>query len=109
MSRDLPTPPLELDTLRAFGPHRAYADGLRVDSGVVPDKVVKTHCCFCGQQCGVQLKVKDDTVPVDFATSSPSMVSGMRRFALGLALGAREFCKCFPLLSVQVRNVAISL
>lgn len=28
----------------------------------VPDKLVKTHCCFCGVQCGIQLKVKDDKV-----------------------------------------------
>lgn len=27
-----------------------------------PDRVVKTHCCFCGQQCGIQLKVKDNKV-----------------------------------------------
>ena len=26
------------------------------------DKVVETHCCFCGQQCGIQLKVKDNEV-----------------------------------------------
>jgi assimilatory nitrate reductase catalytic subunit len=26
------------------------------------DRLVKTHCCFCGQQCGIQLKVKDDKV-----------------------------------------------
>jgi assimilatory nitrate reductase catalytic subunit len=24
--------------------------------------LVRTHCCFCGQQCGVQLKVKDNEV-----------------------------------------------
>ena len=24
--------------------------------------MVKTHCCFCGQQCGIQLKVKDNKV-----------------------------------------------
>ena len=28
----------------------------------VPDKLVKTHCCFCGVQCGIQLKVKDNKV-----------------------------------------------
>ena len=55
-------PPLELETIREFGPTRAYATDLRVDSGVEPDKYVKTHCCFCGQQCGLQLKVKDDTI-----------------------------------------------
>src|SRR6185436_16177670 len=26
------------------------------------DRLVKTHCCFCGQQCGIQLKVKDNEV-----------------------------------------------
>ncbi len=33
-----------------------------LDTGVEPDKIVKTHCCFCGQQCGIQLKVKDNQV-----------------------------------------------
>lgn len=26
------------------------------------DKLVKTHCCFCGVQCGIQLKVKENKV-----------------------------------------------
>lgn len=26
------------------------------------DRLVKTHCCFCGQQCGIQLKVKHNKV-----------------------------------------------
>ncbi len=55
-------PPLELETIHAFGPTRAYAAGARTDTGVEPDKRVKTHCCFCGQQCGLELKVKDNTV-----------------------------------------------
>jgi assimilatory nitrate reductase catalytic subunit len=33
-----------------------------MDTGVQPDRLVKTHCCFCGQQCGIQLKVKDNEV-----------------------------------------------
>src|SRR5215207_8056600 len=45
-----------------FGPHLAFNTGVRLATGVEPDKVVKTHCCFCGQQCGIQLKVKDNTV-----------------------------------------------
>lgn len=57
-----PRPELELNTIRRFGPHRVYATGDRVDSGVSPDDLVKTHCCFCGQQCGVQLRVKDNQV-----------------------------------------------
>jgi assimilatory nitrate reductase catalytic subunit len=60
-SRGAP-PPLQLETIREFGPTRAYATDVRVDSGVEPDKYVKTHCCFCGQQCGLQLKVKDNTI-----------------------------------------------
>jgi assimilatory nitrate reductase catalytic subunit len=56
------TPGLDLDVIREFGPFRAYATDVRVDSGVQPDRQVKTHCCFCGQQCGVQLKVKDNTI-----------------------------------------------
>ncbi|MGE3540754.1 MAG: molybdopterin oxidoreductase family protein [Candidatus Tectimicrobiota bacterium] len=27
-----------------------------------PDRLVQTHCCFCGVQCGIQLKVQDNTV-----------------------------------------------
>ena len=45
-----------------FGPTLAYSRGLRLDTGIEPDKLVKTHCCFCGQQCGLQLKVKDNQV-----------------------------------------------
>lgn len=45
-----------------FGPTLAYTQGMRLDTGVEPDKLVKTHCCFCGQQCGIQLKVKDNVV-----------------------------------------------
>src|SRR5215475_11760059 len=45
-----------------FGPHPAFSAGLRLATNVEPDKVVKTHCCFCGQQCGIQLKVKDNVV-----------------------------------------------
>jgi assimilatory nitrate reductase catalytic subunit len=36
--------------------------GMRLSTAVEPDKLVKTHCCFCGQQCGIQLKVKDNQV-----------------------------------------------
>jgi assimilatory nitrate reductase catalytic subunit len=27
-----------------------------------PDEVVKTHCCFCGMQCGIKLLVKNNRV-----------------------------------------------
>lgn len=45
-----------------FGPTLAYANGPRLDTGLEPDKVVRTHCCFCGQQCSMLLKVKDNRV-----------------------------------------------
>jgi len=45
-----------------FGPHLSTSTGMRLDPGVVPDKAVETHCCFCGQQCGIQLLVKQNQV-----------------------------------------------
>ncbi len=36
--------------------------GVRLSTSVEPDRLVKTHCCFCGQQCGIQLKVQDNQV-----------------------------------------------
>lgn len=50
------------DITQHYGPHLAFNTGVRLATGIEPDKVVKTHCCFCGQQCGIQLKVKDNTV-----------------------------------------------
>ncbi len=50
----------DLAITRAFGPHLSAR--VRGGSEEVPDKLVKTHCCFCGQQCGIQLKVDDKEV-----------------------------------------------
>jgi assimilatory nitrate reductase catalytic subunit len=55
-------PTSTLEIIEQFGPHLAFSSGTRLDRGVEPDKLVKTHCCFCGQQCGIQLKVKDNEV-----------------------------------------------
>jgi assimilatory nitrate reductase catalytic subunit len=55
-------PTSTLEIIKEFGPHLAFASGTRLDCGVEPDRLVKTHCCFCGQQCGIQLKVKDNEV-----------------------------------------------
>src|SRR5215213_7612381 len=46
----------------AWGPHLNRMQGTRLDTGAEPDKIVPTHCCFCGQQCGINLKVKDNVV-----------------------------------------------
>lgn len=47
--------------IEKFGPSLNYAPAAGWDVGE-PDKLVKTHCCFCGVQCGIQLKVKDNRV-----------------------------------------------
>jgi assimilatory nitrate reductase catalytic subunit len=51
-----------IEVIERFGPHLARSKGARLDSGVEPDKTVKTHCCFCGQQCGIELLVKNNEV-----------------------------------------------
>ena len=50
----------DLAITHAFGPH--LSAGTRGGTADMPDKLVKTHCCFCGQQCGIQLKVRDNAV-----------------------------------------------
>jgi assimilatory nitrate reductase catalytic subunit len=50
------------EIIEDFGPHLAYSSGMRLQAGIEPDRVVKTHCCFCGQQCGIQLKVRENQV-----------------------------------------------
>src|SRR6187399_1750509 len=55
-------PVSELKIIQQFGPHLATMSGQRLSTRVEPDQLVKTHCCFCGMQCGIQLKVKDNQV-----------------------------------------------
>jgi assimilatory nitrate reductase catalytic subunit len=50
----------DLAITRAFGPH--LSPRVRGATHAAPDKLVKTHCCFCGQQCGIQLKVRGNEV-----------------------------------------------
>ena len=52
----------ELKIIERFGPHLALMRGERLSTTVEPERLVRTHCCFCGQQCGIQLKVKDNEV-----------------------------------------------
>src|SRR4051794_6968253 len=56
------TPCISLELADHFGPHLAYSAGPRLGTAVEPDRLVQTHCCFCGQQCGIQLKVKGEQV-----------------------------------------------
>ncbi|HKF57504.1 MAG TPA: molybdopterin-dependent oxidoreductase [Blastocatellia bacterium] len=56
----LPAPIPEL--VSRFGPHLSSTPPEGWTPVGQPDRLVKTHCCFCGQQCGIQLKVKDNKV-----------------------------------------------
>lgn len=46
----------------AFGPHLSASTALHSNTTAAPDRVVATHCCFCGQQCGIKLLVKNEQV-----------------------------------------------
>ena len=48
--------------IERYGPHLNRVPPGGWDAGLEVDRVVDTHCCFCGQQCGIRLKVKDDQV-----------------------------------------------
>jgi assimilatory nitrate reductase catalytic subunit len=47
----------ELKIIERFGPHLSETTARRRSTSTEPEQLVKTHCCFCGQQCGIQLKV----------------------------------------------------
>ncbi|MBX7131126.1 MAG: molybdopterin oxidoreductase family protein [Fimbriimonadaceae bacterium] len=56
-------PPIPIEQLiEQFGPHLNDTPPGGWQGRGEPDKLVKTHCCFCGQQCGIQLKVRDNKV-----------------------------------------------
>ena len=57
---EIPVDPLRI--IGRFGPHLSSMAGLRLSTSVEPERLVKTHCCFCGQQCGIQLKVRENQV-----------------------------------------------
>jgi assimilatory nitrate reductase catalytic subunit len=75
------------------------------------DRLVKTHCCFCGQQCGIQLKVKDNAgdrvraAGYEFPFNKGMLCpKGVRRYLQGLTpiaclgattrFGARRVPRC---------------
>ena len=55
-------PVSEAELIERFGPHLNQAPPGGWDAGVEPDRVVNTHCCFCGQQCGIKLKAAGNEV-----------------------------------------------
>ncbi|WP_306600496.1 molybdopterin oxidoreductase family protein [Geothrix sp. 21YS21S-2] len=55
--------PTDASRLRAeFGPHLNTAPPGGWDADLRPERIVETHCCFCGQQCGIKLKVAGNKV-----------------------------------------------
>lgn len=55
--------PASIDKLtESFGPHLNYEPPGGWGGRGEAEKLVKTHCCFCGQGCGIQLKVRDNRV-----------------------------------------------
>ncbi|HET9368920.1 MAG TPA: molybdopterin oxidoreductase family protein [Vicinamibacterales bacterium] len=57
---EVPVDPLSI--IERYGPHVSSMTGARLSTSVEPDRLVRTHCCFCGQQCGIQLKVRGNEV-----------------------------------------------
>jgi assimilatory nitrate reductase catalytic subunit len=55
-------PANDLKIIEGFGPHLNEMTGVQLSTSAEPERLVKTHCCFCGQQCGIQLKVRDNAV-----------------------------------------------
>lgn len=55
-------PVTDEDLIARYGPHLNEAPPGGWNAGLEIDREVETHCCFCGQQCGIKLKVKDDEV-----------------------------------------------
>ena len=56
-------PVTEKALIDRYGPHlnEAPPGGWDADHEDI-DRSVRTHCCFCGQQCSLHLKVRDEEV-----------------------------------------------
>src|SRR5206468_5012511 len=57
-------PTNEAALVERYGPHLIYEPpgGWQSEAQDPAQKLVRTHCCFCGQQCGIQLKVRNNQV-----------------------------------------------
>ncbi|MBE2203282.1 MAG: molybdopterin oxidoreductase family protein [Chthoniobacterales bacterium] len=57
------TLPASVESLIArFGPSLNFPNPEGIAGRDEPDAVVKTHCCFCGMQCGIKLLVKHNRI-----------------------------------------------
>jgi assimilatory nitrate reductase catalytic subunit len=55
-------PLAEAQLIAQYGPHLSYEPPGGWRTKGTPERLVKTHCCFCGVQCGIQLKVRDEQI-----------------------------------------------
>jgi assimilatory nitrate reductase catalytic subunit len=83
-------PPVsEADLVARYGPHLNREPPGGWNAGAEVDRTVATHCCFCGQQCGILLKVRDDAVVgfepwYDFPFNQGKLCpKGVRRYLQG--------------------------
>ncbi len=52
----------EEQLITQYGPHPNYEPPGGWGANGAYDRLVQTHCCFCGVQCGIQLKVREEKV-----------------------------------------------
>src|SRR5690606_34157536 len=57
---ELPIPVEQI--IAQFGPHLHFPDPEGTPGRDEPDRIVETHCCFCGMQCGIKLLAKNNKV-----------------------------------------------
>ncbi len=50
------------DYIPDYGPHISDSPVSGWNDKPIPEKLVETHCCFCGMQCGIKLAVADNKV-----------------------------------------------
>lgn len=55
--------PIDVDKIiDQFGPSLNFPKPEGIEGRDEPDKIVETHCCFCGMQCGIKLLAKNNKV-----------------------------------------------
>lgn len=55
--------PIDIDRIiEQFGPTLNFPKPEGIPGRDEPDKVVETHCCFCGMQCGIKLLAKNNKI-----------------------------------------------
>ena len=81
-----------------FGPHLNYPPREGFPGRNEPDKIVETHCCFCGMQCGIELWSRTTKSSAsNLGKSSPSTRDGSARKASSVTCKTTTRQAAFPL------------